>query len=178
MIYTSQMRFRAERRMERHEALGEWTILFVSMLIFYLSALDAFGSLEQSRYNELFKISVLTSSGLLIAYSTRLTMSQFGLKARRYRECAREIKFLAEDLKAAIAKKEEEKAESLREKYRKYCRTYDNHHQIDFDMNIRDKPSWRTQFAYWLHFWHYFVVLAWSFILSISSTYAAFFHVR
>ncbi len=166
---TAKSRFVAAQRLNLHNRLTQWTVTFASVALLLIPLLQAFGVSVSYTGQQLNVVQVILAV-LLLVFSLLLGFEDFGVKAHLMHRCGTELNNLAKETEAYDAG-DVEAYSSLLVRYNNVLERYENHKQIDFQMQQLQNPGdnftsgWRHSLAklwiipkYYLQFFLYVII--------------------
>lgn len=185
---TAKARFVAAQRFESHNRYSRWTVAVASIALLTIPLLQAFGLSTNLDSQQINVVQVLLAV-VILAFSLLLSGEEYAVKADRMHRCGIELNEIARKSREQVNEDEGTQL-PLSQQYDNVIQRYDNHKQIDFNMqklqnpkdyfNLEDRFKKQVKYwwtvirvwpLYWLRFSLYFVVL----ILVIGTVLYIFF---
>lgn len=171
---TTGARFKAARRLARHDKFAQWTIALLSVALVVVPLLQALSVTTGLSMAQLNVLQIVLAV-LVLVFSLLLSRDNFSVRADKMHRCGLELGQLERDIFGFVGTHRDEASyKEFSDRYYGILQQYENHEDVDYEMyklwrkdehykdhNLMYVRHWaRTQIRYWLAFMPYFVLFA------------------
>lgn len=167
---TAGARFRAARRLARHDKFAQWTIALLSVGLIVVPLLQALKVTTGLSVEQLNVLQIVLAV-LVLVFSLLLSRDNFSVRADKMHRCGLELGQLERDLFGLLVTGADDRIyKDMSDRYFDILQQHENHEDVDYEMfklwrkdeyyadrRVTYSLQWLwTQLRYWLAFLPYF----------------------